>query len=154
MLTISEEDIRFLVDNYQPECFDVAKAIRKYYGGNHFKFHRKKWLVTVVSSAIGVAVAFAGGYSLALSIQKGKVESAEASEQQESFVETTPAENLEFEDVPIADALCALSEAYGCKLSTASTEKRLTASFSREDDLEYVVKLIESALDITIIVER
>ncbi|MDO5321679.1 MAG: DUF4974 domain-containing protein [Bacteroidia bacterium] len=154
MLTISEEDIRFLADNYQSDCFDVTKAIGKYYGGNHFKFHRKKWLLTVVSSAIGAAVAFAGGYSLALSIQRGKAEKEEASEQQKLFVETTAAEKLEFEDIPIVDALCALSEAYGCKLSTASTEKRLTASFSREDDLEYVVKLIESALDITIIVER
>lgn len=154
MLTVSEEDIRFLAENYQPACFDVSRAIKRYYRGNHFKSRGKKWLLTVISSAACAAVAFAGGYSLALSIQKDRAEKAGAAEQQSLPATADMAAELTFEDTPIAEVLSKLSEAYGSKLSTAPTDKRLTASFSQDDGLEYVISLIEAALDITITVEK
>lgn len=154
MLTVSEEDIRFLAENYQPACFDVSRAIKRYYRGNHFKSRGKKWLLTVISSAACAAIAFAGGFSLALSIHRDRAEKVEASEQGSLPVETGTTGELTFEDTPITEVLSTLSEAYGCKLSTAPTDKSLTASFSLDDGLEYIVSLIEAALDITITVEK
>lgn len=154
MLTVSDEDIRFLAENYQPACFDAAEAFNKYCTGHHFKSSRRRWLLTAISSAACAAVAFAGGYSLAISIQRGRAEKREAAVEQKLPEKTAISDGLTFEDTPVADVLSTLSEVYGCKLSAAPTDKRLTANFSRDDSLEYIVSLIEAALDITITVEK
>ncbi|MBO4535589.1 MAG: DUF4974 domain-containing protein, partial [Bacteroidales bacterium] len=58
-----------------------------------------------------------------------------------------------YNDVPVEAVLAELSAYYHCTLSTEPTDKRLTATFA-DDDLDYIVGLIETALDIQITVER
>ena len=58
-----------------------------------------------------------------------------------------------YHDVPVEAVLAELSAYYHCTLTTAPTDKRLTATFP-DDDIDYIVGLIETALDIQITVER
>ena len=94
-------------------------------------------------------------------LKVGTRESALAMRQTDIFREKMAALNPDvavthefvYDNVPVEAVLAELSAYYHCTLTTAPTDKKLTATFP-DDDIDYIVGLIETALDIQITVER
>lgn len=139
-----ENKLDFVVKNYEEGIYDPVVVIGRQKAGS-----TRRWWVAAASALAGVAVAFAAGYGIVSLVDAGKPADVE---QQIPAPEEAPHEFV-FANTPIADVLNELGEYYGCTLSTPSTGKRLTATFP-DDDLDTIVSVIESVLDISITVSR
>ncbi|MBP5381941.1 MAG: DUF4974 domain-containing protein [Bacteroidales bacterium] len=137
-----DKKLDFVVGNYEEGIFSPEEVI----GNKKVRSTRRLWTVAAFSLAM-VAVAFAAGYGIMRFVDDSKTV---VIEQPAPLPEETPHEFV-FDNTPIADVLDELGSYYGCTMSTPSTDKRLTATFS-DDDLDTIVSVIESVLDIHITV--
>lgn len=139
-----DNKLDFVVKNYEEGIYNPEVVI-----GRQKAVSTRRWWVTAALALAGVAIAFAAGYGIVSVVNTDKPVVPE-----HSFPasEVAPHEFV-FDNIPIADVLNELGEYYGCTLSTPSTGKRLTATFS-DDDLDTIVSVIESVLDIRITVSR
>ena len=59
-----------------------------------------------------------------------------------------------FNDASLGTVLEVLSAHYGCTLTTADTSGRLNGAFRKSDDVEVVVRAIEDALGVDIVIVK
>ncbi len=147
-----QKELDFVTDVYAPGRFDPERARRRFRGRHDASGARRRWL-TALAGAVSVAVAFAGGYGIR-SISK-KATPAPGTE----IIRTTLNPDVAtthvfiYDAAPLPEVLSELSAYYGCRLTTGAEGKVLTATFP-DDDIDFIVSLIEQALEIDIDIER
>lgn len=154
MTEFNEEDLRFVASRYDKDRFDTRKAISRFNETPSAQTgRRRRWWTTAAAAAASVAIAFAAGVGIVSTIKSAQ----QAEPRQQELVVLNPdvavTHEFVYEDAPISDVLNELSVYYHCSLTTVQTDKRLTATFP-DDDIDFIVSLIEKALSIDITVER
>ncbi len=154
MTEFNEEDLRFVASRYDRDKFDTRKAIAGFYEAAESEAGRRhRWWTTAAAVAASVTIAFAAGIGIVSTLnERHQVESRQ---QKTAALNPDVAVTHEFvyDDVPIADVLAELSSYYHCTLTTGQTDKHLTATFP-DDDVDFIISLIEKALSIEIKVEK
>lgn len=152
MTGFNDDDLRFVSSIYDKDRFDTERAMARFNEKTSAHSGRRRWWTTAAAVAASVAVVFAAGVGI-VSIRS---QSLQGEIQQEVVVlnphVATPHEFV-YDDTPIADVLKELSAYYHCTLSTEPSDKHLTATFP-DDDVDFIVSLIEKALNIEITVEK
>ncbi len=157
-----DKNVDFVTRHYRDGLFDTEKALGSLHArigagaGKPVRPSRKLWS-TVAAAAASVAVAFAAGYGIysvasdssALDAPAAPVAPAAPSAPAEAPGEAPSAHVFVFENTPVEVVLKEIGDYYGCTLSAAPTRRRLTATFP-DDDLDTIVSVIESVLDIKI----
>ena len=154
-----DKNVDFVTRHYRDGLFDTEKALGSLHArigvgaGQPVRPSRKLWS-TVAAAAASVAVAFAAGYGIYSvasdsSAPAAPVAPAAPSAPAEAPGEAPSAHVFVFENTPVEDVLKEIGDYYGCTLSTAPTRRRLTATFP-DDDLDTIISVIESVLDIKI----
>ena len=154
MTDFNEDDLKFVVSKYKKGRFDTKKAIADFNQKTTIsRSSRRRWWTTAAAVAASVAIVIAASIGVVNTINKEKPV-VEKSEEVIIFNPDVAQTHLfVYEDAPIEDVLKELSLHYGCTLTTAPSQKHLTATFP-DDDIDFIVSLIESALDISIKVEK
>jgi ferric-dicitrate binding protein FerR (iron transport regulator) len=148
-----EKKLDFVVRHYKEGLFDTRKAIERLHGSLADSRPVRKWWSVLAAAAASVAVAFAAGYGIYSSVSDSSApEQKPAATPAQTPPEAPAAHIFIFQDTPIAEVLKELGDYYGCTLSASPTSKHLTATFP-EDDLDTILSVIESALDIDITAE-
>lgn len=149
MTEINEKDLEFVARRYDPAKYDTRKAIRRFHARTGSAVHRRWWMTAAAVAASVVVVTAAGiGIHSWVRYSSGKPASPELIYNPD--VATT--HEFVYTDVPVEAVLAELSAYYRCTLTTPPTDKRLTATFP-DDDVTFIVALIEQALDIEITME-
>ena len=107
--------------------------------------------MTAAAAAASIVVLFAAGYGIRSWVRQ-RPEPA-PTERPALNPDVAVTHEFVYDNVPVEAVLAELSAYYHCTLTTAPTDKKLTATFP-DDDIDYIVGLIETALDIQITVER
>ena len=145
-----EKKLDFVVRHYKEGLFDTRKAIERLHGSFADSRPVRKWWSVLAAAAASVAVAFAAGYGIYSSVSDSSApEQKPAATPAQTPPEAPAAHVFIFKDTPVAEVLKELGDYYGCTLSASPTSKHLTATFP-EDDLDTILSVIESALDIDI----
>lgn len=145
-----EKKLDFVVRHYKEGLFDTRKAIERLHGSFADSRPVRKWWSVLAAAAASVAVAFAAGYGIYSSVSDSSApEQKPAATPVQTPPEAPAAHVFIFKDTPVAEVLKELGDYYGCTLSASPTSKHLTATFP-EDDLDTILSVIESALDIDI----
>jgi ferric-dicitrate binding protein FerR (iron transport regulator) len=148
-----EKKLDFVVRHYKEGLFDTRKAIERLHGSFADSRPVRKWWSVLAAAAASVAVAFAAGYGIYSSVSDSSApEQKPAATPVQTPPEAPAAHVFIFKDTPVAEVLKELGDYYGCTLSASPTSKHLTATFP-EDDLDTILSVIESALDIDITAE-
>lgn len=148
-----EKKLDFVVRHYKEGLFDTRKAIERLHGNFADSRPVRKWWSVLAAAAASVAVAFAAGYGIYSSVSDSSApEQKPAATPAQTPPEAPAAHVFIFKDTPVAEVLKELGDYYGCTLSASPTSKHLTATFP-EDDLDTILSVIESALDIDITAE-
>ena len=148
-----EKKLDFVVRHYKEGLFDTRKAIERLHGSFADSRPVRKWWSVLAAAAASVAVAFAAGYGIYSSVSDSSTpEQKPAATPAQTPPEAPAAHVFIFKDTPVAEVLKELGDYYGCTLSASPTSKHLTATFP-EDDLDTILSVIESALDIDITAE-
>ena len=148
-----EKKLDFVVRHYKEGLFDTRKAIERLHGSFADSRPVRKWWSVLAAAATSVAVAFAAGYGIYSSVSDSSApEQKPAATPAQTPPEAPAAHVFIFKDTPVAEVLKELGDYYGCTLSASPTSKHLTATFP-EDDLDTILSVIESALDIDITAE-
>jgi ferric-dicitrate binding protein FerR (iron transport regulator) len=148
-----EKKLDFVVRHYKEGLFDTRKAIERLHGSFADSRPVRKWWSVLAAAAASVAVAFAAGYGIYSSVSDSSApEQKPAATPAQTPPEAPAAHVFIFKDTPVAEVLKELGDYYGCTLSASPTSKHLTATFP-EDDLDTILSVIESALDIDITAE-
>ena len=148
-----EKKLDFVVRHYKEGLFDTRKAIERLHGSFADSRPVRKWWSVLAAAAASVAVAFAAGYGIYSSVSDSSApEQKPAATPAQTPPEAPAAHVFIFNDTPVAEVLKELGDYYGCTLSASPTSKHLTATFP-EDDLDTILSVIESALDIDITAE-
>lgn len=148
-----EKKLDFVVRHYKEGLFDTRKAIERLHGNFADSRPVRKWWSVLAAAAASVAVAFAAGYGIYSSVSDSSApEQNPAATPAQTPPEAPAAHVFIFNDTPVAEVLKELGDYYGCTLSASPTSKHLTATFP-EDDLDTILSVIESALDIDITAE-
>ena len=143
-----EKKLDFVVRHYKEGLFDTRKAIERLHGSFADSRPVRKWWSVLAAAAASVAVAFAAGYGIYSSVSDSSApEQKPAATPAQTPPEAPAAHVFIFKDTPVAEVLKELGDYYGCTLSASPTSKHLTATFP-EDDLDTILSVIESALDI------
>ena len=148
-----EKKLDFVVRHYKEGLFDTRKAIERLHGSFADSRPVRKWWSVLAAAATSVAVAFAAGYGIYSSVSDSSApEQKPAATPAQTPPEAPAAHVFIFKDTPVAEVLKELGDYSGCTLSASPTSKHLTATFP-EDDLDTILSVIESALDIDITAE-
>ncbi len=148
-----EKKLDFVVRHYKEGLFDTRKAIERLHGSFADSRPVRKWWSVLAAAAASVAVAFAAGYGIYSSVSDSSApDQKPAATPAQTPPEAPAAHVFIFKDTPVAEVLKELGDYYGCTLSASPTSKHLTATFP-EDDLDTILSVIESALDIDITAE-
>lgn len=148
-----EKKLDFVVRHYKEGLFDTRKAIERLHGSFADSRPVRKWWSVLAAAAASVAVAFAAGYGIYSSVSDSSApEQKPAATPAQTPPEAPAAHVFIFKDTPVAEVLKELGDYYGCTLSASPTSKHLTATFP-EDDLDTILSVIESVLDIDITAE-
>ena len=148
-----EKKLDFVVRHYKEGLFDTRKAIERLHGSFADSRPVRKWWSVLAAAAASVAVAFAAGYGIYSSVSDSSApEQKPAATPVQTPPEAPAAHVFIFKDTPVAEVLKELGDYYGCTLVASPTSKHLTATFP-EDDLDTILSVIESALDIDITAE-
>lgn len=154
-----DKNVDFVTRHYRDGLFDTEKALGSLHArigagaGKPVRPSRKLWS-TVAAAAASVAVAFAAGYGIYSVASDSSAPDAPVAPAAPSAPADTPKEApsahvFVFENTPVEVVLKEIGDYYGCTLSTAPTRRHLTATFP-DDDLDTIVSVIESVLDIKI----
>lgn len=154
MTEFDEEDLRFVASKYGREAFDTEKAIARFQRTTNVVTNRRRWWATAAAAAAFVTVVFAAGTGI-VSYIKSRHQAEPQQKLEPSALNPDVATTHEFiyDDAPIGDVLAELSAYYHCELSTNAMGKHLTATFP-DEDIEFIVSLIEEALGIDIMVKK
>ena len=149
MKEINEKELEFVARFYDHDRYDTDKAIERFHNV-HRERNPRRWLITAAATAASVAIAFAAGYTIHIS----RIAPEPAAEIENVVLNPDVAQTHVFvyEAAPLNDVLAELSSYYGCKLKTDAKGKVLTATFP-DDDIDFIVSLIEKALDVNITIE-
>lgn len=152
MTEFNEEDLRYVSSLYDKDRFDTRKAIARFNEKASNEPNHRRWWTTAAAVAASAAIAFAAGWGIVSAIKDHQP----AVTNQEIVIlnpDVAVTHKFVYEDVPIADVLKELSEYYHCTLKAKPSDKHLTATFP-DDDVDFIVSLIEKALDIEITIEK
>ena len=152
MAEFNEDDLRYVSSLYDKKRFDTKRAIARFNEETSKESNHRRWWTTAATVAASAAIAFAAGWGIVSTIK----DRHPAVTKQEIVVlnpDVAVTHKFVYEDAPIADVLKELSEYYHCTLRTKPLDKHLTATFP-DDDIEFIVSLIEEALDIEITIEK
>ena len=159
-----EEEIvyDYVLGRYREGKMDTGAAIRRFRenvapgAGRGLKtlVSGRRWALVAAYGAAAVLVAFAAVRYVAprLGILQPKAEVA-APASAASAVGIT-ATDFVFNDASLGTVLEVLSAHYGCTLTTADTSGRLNGAFRKSDDVEVVVRAIEDALGVDIVIVK
>ena len=150
MTEFNDKDLDYVALRYRPDKYDTRKAIRRFHARTQTPAHRHWWM-TAAAAAASAVVLFAAGYGI-----RTWVRSRPAPTTTEQLIlnpDVARTHEFVYQGAPVEAVLAELSAYYHCTLTTPPTDKRLTATFP-DDDIDYIVGLIETALDIQISVER
>lgn len=150
MTEFNDNDLEFVARNYRSDKFDTRKALRRFHTETDNPVHRRWWM-TAAAAAASIVVLFAAGYGIRSWVQQ-RPEPA-PTERPALNPDVAVTHEFVYDNVPVEAVLAELSTYYHCTLTTAPTDKKLTATFP-DDNIDYIVGLIETALDIQITVER
>ena len=149
MTEFDDKDLEFVARRYRPDKYDTRKAIRRFHARTETPIHRRWWM-TAAAAAASVVLVFAAGYGIRNWIRHEAVPAP--AEQPVLNPNVAQTHEFVYENAPVEAVLAELSAYYHCTLTTAPTDKRLTATFP-DEDIDFIVGLIERALDIEIVVE-
>lgn len=144
-----DNDLAFVAGCYDKGRFDTGKAIARFHAADGGALHRRWWMAAAAVAA-SVAVLFAAGYGIRSWVRAAQ-EPAPA-EQPVLTPEAAGTHTFCYDNTPVDQVLAELSAYYGCTLTTAPTDKRLTGTFP-DGDVKRIVSAIESALGIQITME-
>ena len=148
-----DKELDFVAGRYSDDKFDAERAVRRFHSSDKVA-PRRRWMATAAAVAASVAVVFAAGYGIVNVVSHEKAAEEEVSDRTSvRNPDEAPVRVFVYEDAPVEDVLKELSEHFGCTLTTPPTEKHLTATFP-DDDLDVIVSIISSVLDIDITVEK
>lgn len=150
MKEINEKELEFVARFYDHDRYDTDKAIERFHNV-HRERSPRRWLITATATAATVAIAFAAGYT----IYTYRTENETPATEIEHVVlnpDVAQTHVFVYDAAPLSDVLDELSSYYGCKLKTDAKGKVLTATFP-DDDIDFIVSLIEKALDVNITIE-
>ncbi len=150
MTDFNEKDLEFVARRYRAGQYDTRKAIRKFHEKTAVPAYRRWWM-TAAAAAASVVLVVAAGYGIHNWVKRSAAPVQVERPALNPYVAET--HTFVYEDAPLADVLAELSAYYHCTLSAPDTDKRLTATFP-DDDVDFIVGLIEQALDIDITVVR
>lgn len=150
MKEINEKELEFVARFYDHDRYDTDKAIERFHNV-HRERNPRRWLTTAAATAASVAIAFAAGYTIHIS--RNAPEPAAEIENVVLNPDVAQTHVFVYEAAPLNDVLAELSSYYGCKIKTDAKGKLLTATFP-DDDIDFIVSLIEEALGISISVEK
>ena len=149
MTEFDDKDLEFVARRYRPDKYDTRKAIRRFHARTETPIHRRWWM-TAAAAAASVVLVFAAGYGIRSWIRHEAIPAP--AEQPALNPNVAQTHEFVYENAPVEAVLAELSAYYHCTLTTAPTDKRLTATFP-DEDIDFIVGLIERALDIEIVVE-
>ena len=149
MTEFNEKDLDYVARRYRKDRYDTRKAIARFHETNKVTTNRRWWM-TAAAAAASVALVFAAGYGIHTWV-RGAQEPVPV-EQPAISSQTADTHIFVYDNTPVEQVLAELSAYYGCTLTTEPTDKRLTATFP-DDDIEVIVRTIESALNIKINLE-
>ncbi len=152
MKELDDKQLEFVAGNYKPGSFDTVRAMDRFHKEHpQYGVHRRWWMAVAASVAV-VAVGFAAGYAVHSS-RPAQEAPAVMTEPAVLNPDVAQTHVFVYDSAPLADVLSELSAYYGCTLKTDSKGKALTATFP-DDDVDFIVSMIEKALDVDIIVEK
>ena len=144
-----DNDLAFVAGCYEKGRFAPGEALARFHEAQGGAVHRRWWL-TAAAVAASVAVLFAAGYGIRTWIRTAQ--EPVPAEQPSPAPEVAGTHTFSFDNTPVEQVLAELSAYYGCTLTTAPTDKRLTGTFP-DGDVKLIVSAIESALGIEITIE-
>ena len=150
MTEFNDKDIDFVARRYDKRHYDTRKAMARFHETNTGAT-RRRWWMTAAAAAASIALVFAAGYGIRTWIRAAQEPApAELPAVLNPNVATTHV--FVYNDAPLDQVLKELSAYYHCTLKAPATDKHLTGTFP-DDDVAFIVSLIEEALDIKISIE-
>jgi len=151
MKELKEKELEFVARFYDRDRYDSEKAIERFHKA-HKETNPRRWWMTAAAAAASVAIAFAAGYSIHMSRTSPEAPAMEI-EHNSLNPDVAQTHVFVYDAAPLPDVLSELSSYYDCTLKTDAEGKLLTATFP-DDDIFFIVSLIEEALDISISIEK
>lgn len=151
MNEIKEKELEFVVKSYDSGRFNPEKAISKFHA-SHRGSQLRRWWMTAAATAASVVIAVAAGITIH---HFEMVTSAKDAPHAETLIfnpNVAATHEFIYEAAPLDEVLSELSAYYGCSLKTDAHGKVLTATFP-DGDIDFIVSMIEKALDVDITVE-
>lgn len=150
MTEFNDKDLDFVARRYDKRHYDTKKAIARFQKTN-IGTTRHRWWMTAAAAAASIALVFAAGYGIRTWIRTAQ-EPAPAEQPAVLNPDVATTHVFVYNDAPLDLVLAELSDYYHCTIKAPTTDKRLTGTFP-DDDVAFIVSLIEEALDIKITVE-
>lgn len=149
MTEFNDKDLEYVARRYRPDKYDTRRAIRRFHAQTDTVVHRR-WWVTAAAAAASVVLVFAAGYGIRSWVRN--VQGPAQAQQPALNPNVSQTHVFVYDNAPLDLVLAELSSYYDCTLKAPVTDKRLTATFP-DDDIELIISLIESALNIQITIE-
>lgn len=150
MTEFNEKDLEYVTRRYRSGKYDTRAAIRRFHAQAGSTTHRRWWM-TAAAAAASIVLAFAAGYGIHTWIRAAE-EPAPAGQPVVLNPDVATTHVFVYNDAPLDQVLKELSAYYHCTLKAPATDKHLTGTFP-DDDVAFIVSLIEQALDIEIEME-
>ena len=150
----ADNKLEFVLKHYREGKFDTKKAVSEFHAATDGQAApSRRWALTFATAFASVAIVFAAGFGITktISIHHKQQENIEMQPALNPDVATTHV--FVYENAPLSDVLGELSDYFGCTVKCSQTRKHLTATFP-DDDLDLIVSIIESVLDVDITVEK
>lgn len=150
MTKFNDKDLAYVARRYRSGKYDTQRAIRRFHA-QAGTAGRRRWWMTAAAAAASVALVFAAGYGIRTWIRAAQ-EPAPAGQTVVLNPDVATTHVFVYNDAPLDQVLKELSAYYHCTLKAPATDKHLTGTFP-DDDVAFIVSLIEKALDIKITIE-
>lgn len=156
MNELNDKKLNFVLKFYREGAFNPKKAIAQFHTSEdepHTNRYGYRWAVTFATAFASIVIVFAAGFSITKAVihHNRQQETVPAPVVLNPDVATT--HTFVYEDTPLPDVINELSDYFGCTISCPPTRKHLTATFP-DDDLDLIVSIIESVLNVDITVEK
>ncbi len=152
MKEISDKKLDFVVKHYEEGMFDTEKVIKHLHASEH-STPRFRWLTTAAAVAASVVIVFAAGYGITSAVRHSTEKSVPDAVHTILNPEVASTHVFVYDNAPLGDVLAELSDYFGCTLEAEPTRKCLTATFP-DDDLDLILSIIESVLNVDITVKK
>lgn len=154
MLDQADNKLDFVLKHYRERKFDTKKAITEFHAATDRQgAPNRRWALTFATAFASVAIVFAAGFGITRAVANHHKQQEKAGVQLVLNPDVSSTHVFIYEDAPLQDVMSELSGYFGCTVSCPQTRKHLTATFP-DDDLDLIVSIIESVLDVEITVEK